>query len=402
MRRLMIIEKSSRLYRGAGPDGRVAWRQQEALSLHGAFVDPNEIDYRIGTPIEVRRGGRVLFFSRIISVMYCSRLSTPPQQGYLGLPDVPTEPIEPGDEVWIGERTQAELHRAFVDWSVPANREPIDDAALNRLDDALETKTPHAYRRFMNRYGAGEYNVMPLDDTIWYCDFEAHGDAPLIFLSPGAAIETTRLYWMHGMPRDMIALFTSGGIGGGRRFLIGMPLAEERADDLPVISFEWPYLYPTWMRPYAFSFDGLLSGVLDASFVPKLPFTYDRTYYYTDANRLEIGREAVVSLGPDSKMFRYWIKLPPGRRFRFHLTCDEPKFTVWMLVRRPNSSMPDLTNWSEDKKGWSDYRDTIDFDTAEGGYFDIDGGAFHGKRTDAQPACVVRLVLSEMLDAEAT
>lgn len=387
MRRLMVIDRTSVTPWGQGPDGRVEWRQGPQLNLHGAFFDPNETNYRIGAPVEVRRGDHGLLSSRIMSLMFCSRLGTPPQPGFLGLPDAPADPLEPGDEVWIGERTQDDMHRAFVDWSVKAPRQPADDASLDRLEAELQTVLPLPYRRFMTRYGAGPYNVMPLDDTSWYCDYDARGDAPLHFLTPQQAIDATNAYWLNGIPKEIIVLFEFGG-NWGYRSLVGMARSDHRCDDLPLMAFEFPYLFPMWPRPFASSFDAFLSGVLDACFEKAVPFTYDRRYYFTEVNRLELGREALAWLGPHSNMFRYWIELPAGKRFRFELSCDQADLIVTLQMRRPNGK-PTLD--SSTLKEWQGNQNSLIFDSEEGGFFEFDGGARERVYRNNQPYCLVRL-----------
>jgi hypothetical protein len=149
-------------------------------------------------------------------------------------------------------RTRADIHDGFVS-RFHAGKRPVRVTAekLNKIEEALNTRLPEAYRQFMLRHGA-VYTPSILDEVA-----ESKLGKPDIqeFLKPKQATEYTKMYWSGGMPADVIG-FASDCMGN----MIGFRRQSESSDDSPVVFFDHEYVEVSEIFS---SFDGFLAWYLD-------------------------------------------------------------------------------------------------------------------------------------------
>lgn len=149
-------------------------------------------------------------------------------------------------------RTRTDIHDCFVSRFHAGKRlVPVAARQLDKIEEALNTRLPEAYRQFMTRHGA-VYTPSILDEV---ADGKLAKPDIQEFLKPKQAIENTKLYWSGGMPTDVIAVASDcmGNMIGFRRQLAS-------SDDSPVVFFDHDYVEVSELSP---SFDEFLAWYLD-------------------------------------------------------------------------------------------------------------------------------------------
>lgn len=152
----------------------------------------------------------------------------------------------------VAMRTRTDIHDGFVS-RFHAGKRPARIAArqLDKIDEALNTRLPEAYRQFMMRHGA-VYTPSILDAVT-----DAKLGMPDIqeFLKPKQVIENTKMCWSGEMPNDVIG-FASDCMGN----MIGFRRQSASSDDAPVVFFDHEYVEVSELSP---SFDVFLAWYLD-------------------------------------------------------------------------------------------------------------------------------------------
>src|SRR5215468_2872615 len=106
-------------------------------------------------------------------------------------------------------RTRTDIHDGFVSRFHSGKRvRPTAAPQLDKIDAALNTRLPEAYRQFMMRHGA-VYTPSILDEV---ADEKLAKPDIQEFLKPKEAIDGTKMYWSGGMPSDVIG-FASDCMG---------------------------------------------------------------------------------------------------------------------------------------------------------------------------------------------
>jgi hypothetical protein len=149
-------------------------------------------------------------------------------------------------------RTRTEIHDGFVSRFHSGKRvRPTAAPQLDKIEAALNTRLPEAYRQFMLRHGA-VYTPSILDEV-------ADGKLALPdiqeFLKPNQAIANTKMYWSGEMPNDVIG-FASDCMGN----MIGFRRQSAPSDDSPVVFFDHDYVE---VSEVSASFDEFLAWYLD-------------------------------------------------------------------------------------------------------------------------------------------
>jgi SMI1 / KNR4 family (SUKH-1) len=156
-------------------------------------------------------------------------------------------------------RTRTDIHDGFVS-RFHVGKRPVRVASqqLDKIDEALSTRVPEAYRQFMMRHGA-VYTPSILDEVA-----DAKLGKPDIqeFLKPKQAIENTKMYWSGDMPTDVIG-FASDCMGN----MIGFRRQAASSDDSPVVFFDHDYVEVSEVFS---SFDEFLAWYLDNLKGPQL------------------------------------------------------------------------------------------------------------------------------------
>jgi hypothetical protein len=149
-------------------------------------------------------------------------------------------------------RTRTEIHDGFVSRFHSGKRvAPVAAAKLDKIDAALNTRLPGAYRQFMLRHGA-VYTPSILDEI---ADRRLAQPDIQEFLKPKQAIEYTKMNWSGEMPSDLIGVASDcmGNLIGFRRQLTS-------SDDSPVVFFDHDNVEVSEVAP---SFDEFLAWYLD-------------------------------------------------------------------------------------------------------------------------------------------
>jgi hypothetical protein len=148
----------------------------------------------------------------------------------------------------------AEFNARFARNGLYGTAQPCESPELDRVEEALETYLPVAYRRFLSLHGplfvpglwtavvAQELGVHPLRE----------------FLSPDQVVTDTRLYWSGGMPQDFVGV--AGDFMGNLFGFHRMPRDGPRPDDLPIGLFDHDYVRIDSVSP---SFEGWLSWFVE-------------------------------------------------------------------------------------------------------------------------------------------
>jgi hypothetical protein len=149
-------------------------------------------------------------------------------------------------------RTRTGIHDEFVS-RFHAGTRPVPVAArqLDKIEEALNTRLPEAYRQFMMRHGA-VYTPSILDEI---ADRKLAKPDIQEFLKPKQAIENTKMCWSGEMPTDIVGV-ASDGMGN----LIGFRRQLASSDDSPVVFFDHEYVEVSEVFP---SFDEFLAWYLD-------------------------------------------------------------------------------------------------------------------------------------------
>jgi len=148
----------------------------------------------------------------------------------------------------VDERTR--LHSSFAT-HFAFNRlqglvKPCVLPELDRIEVALETFLPLAYRQFLSLNGP--LFLPDLWDEVVKRELDVH---PLReFLTPSEVIADTRLYWSGGMPRDFVGV--AGDFMGNLFGFQKVARCGPRPDDVPVSLFDHDYCH---VVPVAESFD---------------------------------------------------------------------------------------------------------------------------------------------------
>jgi hypothetical protein len=134
---------------------------------------------------------------------------------------------------------------------------PCEVAAIDQVEESLDTHLPAAYREFLA--ACGPLFVPDLWDAVEQQELGA--EAVREFFSPAEVIRDTRLCWSGGMPADFIGIASDGcgNMFGFRRSPRGSP----RPDDLPVLFFDHDFVR---VIEVATSFEGWLRW-----FVERVP-----------------------------------------------------------------------------------------------------------------------------------
>lgn len=122
---------------------------------------------------------------------------------------------------------------------------------MDKIDLALDTRVPEAYRQFLTRHGA-IFTPSILDEIA-----ARKLSKPDIqeFLKPKQVIENNKMYWSGEMPTDMIGI-ASDCMGN----MIGFRRQSASSDDSPVLFFDHEYVEVSEISP---SFDEFLAWYLD-------------------------------------------------------------------------------------------------------------------------------------------
>jgi hypothetical protein len=132
--------------------------------------------------------------------------------------------------------------------------QPCDTLELNRVEAALETYLPVAYRSFLSLHGP--LFVPDLWTAVVEQELRVH---PLReFLSPDQVVTDTRAYWSGGMPQDFVGV--AGDFMGNLFGFHRIPRDGPRPDDLPVGLFDHDYVR---VDSVSQSFEGWLSWFVD-------------------------------------------------------------------------------------------------------------------------------------------
>jgi hypothetical protein len=127
---------------------------------------------------------------------------------------------------------------------------PCDAAAIDGVEEALDTHVPAAYREFLA--ACGPLFVPDLWDAVVRLDLGA--EPVMEFFSPAEVVRDTRLYWSGGMPADFIGI-ASDGCGNMFGFRQS-PRRSPRPEDLPVLFFDHDFVrvvevagsFEAWLR----------------------------------------------------------------------------------------------------------------------------------------------------------
>lgn len=149
-------------------------------------------------------------------------------------------------------RTRTDIHRDFIErFHVGERQGPVSEAQLDRIESALATKLPKAFRQFMTKYGP----VYTPDILSEIADGNIdHPDIQQV-LAPAEAIEGTKGYWAAGMPEDVVGV-ASDCMGN----MIGFRRQSSVSDDAPVVFFDHDFIE---VAQIANSFDEFLAWYLD-------------------------------------------------------------------------------------------------------------------------------------------
>jgi len=149
-------------------------------------------------------------------------------------------------------RTRTDIHVEFVTRFHAGKRVvPVAARQLDKIDAALNTRLPEAYRQFMMRHGA-VYTPSILDEI---ADGKLAKPDIQEFLKPGQVIENTKMYWSGEMPTDVVGI-ASDSMGN----MIGFRRQSTPSDDSPVVFFDHEYVE---LSEVSSSFDELLAWYLD-------------------------------------------------------------------------------------------------------------------------------------------
>lgn len=149
-------------------------------------------------------------------------------------------------------RTRTDIQDEFVS-RFHAGKRPARVTAqqLDKINEALSTRVPEAYRQFVMRHGA-VYTPSILDEI---ADGKLGKPDIQEFLKPKQVIEHTKMYWSGGMPTEVIG-FASDCMGN----MMGFRRQSAPSDDSPVVFFDHDYVEVSEIFP---SFDEFLAWYLD-------------------------------------------------------------------------------------------------------------------------------------------